>query len=258
MGDFMDKIIETAKKISINSIKSFLKKLEIDENLLNEIYNIEIVVNNVSDNSDMEFDHENFKIIISPDYLAEITNDLLLNPSDDQPIKYLAKSLIHEMLHANRTIDNLVVSEYYTSGNDLLDSINQKYNITNDEKIEDTIISQRGFEESITEVIALIIFLGRNSDDLCIDHITERIRTRSSYNDDEKVAALIVKDLGTDMLKWFMTSTHTGKYHNYFKEAYGSNYEKLVHYVNSLYYNQKPDFATKAKAEVIITENKER
>ena len=252
-----NEVIQKAKELSIYSLKTFLRKLNLDESILNDIYNIEIVVDKVNDDSDLEFDHENFKIIISPFYLDELVDELMDNPNEDQPIKQLSKNLIHEMLHANRVVDNLVVSEHYTSGNDLLDSINKKYNLTNDEKIEDTIISQRGFEESITEVISLIIFLTRNDENLDIKPVIERIRTKAVYNDDEKVAALLIDKLGIDMLKWFMVSTH-GEYSNYFKKVYGSNYEKLVHYINSLYYNGNPDFNTRIAAEEIINQNKKR
>lgn len=238
-------LINKAKAEAINSLKIFLKKLSINENLMQDIYDTDILVKKLNFTENLEFDHDNFKIYVNETYLEELTDEL----DSDQATKQLAKSIIHEMLHANRVLkdEKVVASEITKTGNDLLDNINDKF-ITND----NLLLSQRGFEESITEVIALIVFLTRNTDDLSINAVTERIRTRSVYNDDEKVAALIVDRLGVDMLKWFMLSTHTNEYHNYFKEKYGIKYETLVQYVNKLYLTNEPDFYTRAKAEEIV------
>ena len=238
-------LINKAKAEAINSLKIFLKKLSINENLMQDIYDTDILVKKLNFIENLEFDHDNFKIYVNETYLEELTDEL----DSDQATKQLAKSIIHEMLHANRVLkdEKVVASEITKTGNDLLDNINNKF-ITND----NLLLSQRGFEESITEVIALIVFLTRNTDDLSINAVTERIRTRSVYNDDEKVAALIVDRLGVDMLKWFMLSTYTNEYHNYFKEKYGTKYETLVQYVNKLYLTNEPDFYTRAKAEEIV------
>lgn len=262
-------LILESKALAINSIKKFLTKLDINPDAFEHIYNIDIKVaslinyNNLDDETVALYDPTSFTISIDKDYLDDAIIEIIKNKEDrDMYIIDTAKYIVHEMIHAIRTImiDNnyhkLYMEETQEKG---IPSVAYEYDLKyNSNEVsksaEETIEYQEGFEEALTSVISVIIIMTRNSNDLDLEPAVNRIRKKAAYDSGEKATALLVQSLGPEMLKWFMTSTYEDSYYNYFLKEYGPKYDELVKYIGSLY--NKNNSRIQNKAENIINENK--
>ncbi len=204
-------VINEAKELAINSIKLFLTKLNINPNELEEIYNIDIKVNQLA-KDEGEYDHKNNTIVLSEDYITDTIDKMEQdNENRNRYIVDVARTIAHEMMHAN--LDRIKIVKP-----NLNDSL-------------ETFMYQFGFEEAITSVLSTIIIGTRKDLKLDINPLIERIRNNDAYAKYEKVGALIFNNLGADMLKTCMTAN----YDEYLSGEYGDDYSKIVTSVGQLY-----------------------
>lgn len=231
----IDYLIQESKKIAVNSIKNFCINLNLDPDLFNHIYNIDMIVRNINKNALAQYDTQENIIIINKLEINRSIMELEKNISDENTIKLeLALTIVHEMLHANRTIfingginnntiintidndkDNIEPFDDYVS---LVSNFHMKLipqNPSNQiyEDISEMLLTQFSFEEVITELIALIIILSKNDNNLDLDKITDKLLSknlRPAY----KIITNVIKDMGSELLVWFMTSVYDD-YYNY-------------------------------------------
>lgn len=204
-------VINEAKEIAVNSIRSFLAKLDINPNELEDIYDINIKIDQLA-KDDAEYDHINNRIILNKDYIDDMIYEINLDKENrNRYIVDIARTITHEMMHAN--IDRIKASEQIK---------NQSL---------ETIMYQFGFEEAITSILATLIIGTRKNIKLDTEPLMERIRNSNAYPKYEKVGALIFNNLGIDMLKICMTTN----YDKYLSNECGQNYNEIVNSVGKLY-----------------------
>lgn len=146
----LNKLLSDVKEYSINSLKGFFEILGLDNEIFNHLYNIEITVGNVNEFDAVAeyFPNENL-IVILDNYLNNILKEM-----KDQSLSYkdlisnIAVTLVHEILHANRSMiiakgltinnledllnfeaNNMENFKIYNGYRNALNSILQKYNI---------------------------------------------------------------------------------------------------------------------------------
>lgn len=97
-------LINEAKKIAIMSLKNFFHYLDLNPDAFEHIYNIPIKTE-VLDSALAQYFPDEFLIVINTEYLDEQLNYINSNPSlKSNYILEIAVTLVHEYLHANRTI----------------------------------------------------------------------------------------------------------------------------------------------------------
>ena len=134
-------------------------------------------------------------------------------------------------------------------------SINKEVN-----KISDRLENQDGFEETLTETIAEIIIMSRNDEKLDIDKVCDKI-IKSTEFEDERVMAYLIKSLGIDMLKWFITSAYDDEYEDYFSKIYKEKYDDLLLdiadlYESTIYEEEADEFSIKDAKDIIDKHSK--
>ena len=271
-------LIQKAKELAILSFKKFVNKLGYNEEAFEHIYNINITLDNLK-LENATYDHVSNLIILDKGYVDDAFMCILLKPEEENKyIVDIGKTIVHEMIHANRMIminyDSTVYSKDYSERpniNDKPSGIEEarpvksnilkvvseydlKYNGREESlSSEKTIKSQFNLEEALTSVISVIMIMTRKSDDLDIEPAINRIKEIDAYDSAEKATALLIEKHGVELLKWFMTSTYDDVYYNYFLNKYGEDYDKLVKYIASGY--DKYDSSSQERAERIVNKH---
>ena len=136
--------------------------------------------------------------------------------------------------------------------------------------------AQNSFEEVLTETIATVIFVNRKNKEIDIDRTCLLLKDKCP--EDVSFGLMIIKDIGIDGLKWFMTSAFDEAYFNKLNNLYETKYKKedlvgdrvtlnkLIQNNNLSYdellnvynrvYNKKTDFKDEDVVEEIINKNK--
>jgi len=206
------KLVTKCRDIAVNSLKHFLDLLGIDNNLLNDIYDLDIIID-----IDDEVTSRNCAILedniiwIGKEYLDLMIDYLTKVSNPNSIIEEISGTIVHEMLHANR-------HKILLKNPNLIDEFDYALSL----------------EESIVEVISNIIISFRNSDDLDLEY-KKITMLNSNVPYDEKMGMILIDTLGLFGLKWFITSPYTKEYYNYFALKYGNNYESLVKVFDELY-----------------------
>ena len=244
----LDVLIQESKKIAVNSFKNFCINLNLDPDLFNHIYNIDISVENTYEDNLAEYDTQKNIIIINKFYISHLMKQSEKNIINENKIKLnLALTIVHEMLHANRTIfindgiNNNIIINTIENGKKNIESFDDYVSLVsnfymkqisselldkNYNNISKIIFEQYNFEETITETIAIIIILSRNDNNLDLNKITDKILNQNTYND-EKLMIKVIKDIGLKLLAWFMTSVYDDYYNYTMHEKVMNKYKKI-------------------------------
>ena len=159
----------------------------------------------------------------------------------------LASSLVHEMIHANRVI----VLDYVTKEKDLknpskppietwharsnlVSEIYHKTNKLSEEEESDRIYYQGDFEETITEALADMIMLTKNDNVFDLEETNDIIQ-KSNADMIIKIGSQILKDMGIETIKWFMTAAYENSYYDKFEHTFGDKYDDLLYDVSDIY-----------------------
>ncbi len=205
-----EKLLLKAKYTAVETLKHFFNMLNLDPNLFNHIYNIHIGTN-YNLKGVAEYDIDNFQILIDNEYL-----DLLLKDIDkdgiDEITTQLAHTIIHEMIHANRTIlidGNIDLPCYFIKNE------NAYY-----------------LEESFTEALASIIMQSRHHsfNDSC-DAVIQDKKSRI----DVIIMAKLIKQGNTNLIRWFLTSSYQDYYNDYFNDLFKEDYKEFLELSNKLF-----------------------
>lgn len=199
------KIYSEAKKLAINALNEFCKKLNVDSNILEDIYNVDVKIDYLTTKDDANyFPHGNI-IVINHKYLEKMANIVEKDKNKLYGIICnIEYTIIHEMLHAIRKKTII---------------FNEKNKINN------------GIEEILTDTIADIIVRTQHDEQLDINKVTSRIIAGEEYGESNIIGAKIVNAMGEDLFKWFMTS----QYYKLLEDRFGDDYNYLVSYSYNIY-----------------------
>ena len=236
---------------SIDCIKNYLNSLNIDESIFNHLYDIDIDIIIKDSKSFVAYylpsDNE-LKINLSYSYLNFVveTNDLY----------QLVLTLIHELLHINRSIIlknsiqcSLYIDDYYETKIEknylnkpkLVSDYSLKYtyndlNSINDEFIIiDNIIRQYGLEEALTECTSRIILYSN----LCNNYDINSIIDVVYKNTNVLLIKICLKMFkNKEFVRWFLLSCYEDEYFDYIEYLYKENYDEIVDLIDLLYYEE--------------------
>lgn len=292
-----------AKKTAQYSINSFLDKLDINPEAFNHLYEIAMTVKPLENNHEAQYD-ANYKIglttipliTINETYLDGllyyINNDMY---DKDLVINNLASVMVHELLHANRTVyiagginpynlvdgfndklkkykvrinmnsenkDKYILTspDYYHNYLDInLDNVKDYDSYFSDiikNKIEKTIENQNGLEEAIVETMANLIIRTKDIKDLNLDEEMDFFINNKTTRKEEKIAAHIIKRMGKDFLSWFMLSAYEEVYNNKIYDEFENKYERIIELTNNLYKNKSKSRKNDYKEAITLIKNR--
>lgn len=292
-----------AKKTAQYSINIFLDKLDINPEAFNHLYEIAMTIKPLEKNHEAQYD-ANYKIglttipliTINETYLDGllyyINNDIY---DKDLVINNLASVMVHELLHANRTVyiagginpynlvdgfndklkkykvrinmnsDNkdkyiLTAPDYYHNYIDInLDNVKDYDTYFSDiikNKIEKTIENQNGLEETIVETMANLIIRTKDIKDLNLDEEMDFFINNKTTRKEEKIAAHIIKRMGKDFLSWFMLSAYEEVYDNKIYDEFENKYERIIELTNNLYKNKSKSRKNDYKEAITLIKNR--
>lgn len=113
--------------------------------------------------------------------------------------------------------------------NDLEEDLNYEY-----EQKVDKLEGKDALEESLTETLAIITIMSRKQKTLDLDIVTTKIEENEECID-LKVAAKLIRALGKDTIRWFMTSAYEPYYQDKFSTIFEEQYNCLLYDFSNLY-----------------------
>ena len=250
-------LINDSKKIAIDSFKYYIDKLGLNPDAYEHLYNIKIEI----DDND-SYLPDNFEITLSFSNILDYI-DLIEEAKRDNNTRCinnikanLAVSILHEMLHANRTIfieggisisilnkqkENeikqnhiITTADYYHSKTEELFTKNEKEKNKKIEEINTIIKNQDGLEETIVEVLANIMIISYFNKDFDINTAIKKYRD-SMITDDLDLATTIIERIGPRFIKWYLTSAYEDIYHDLIEEEFKEKTPELLKNINTIY-----------------------
>ena len=252
-----EQFIKNAHKIAVESLKNFFRNLDFDEEAFNHLYNIELsVVDFLPPDEESLYIHtESLKedpldntIVLNSrilkKYVSQCNSD---KEKYNRLVLQLATSLVHEMIHANR----MIIMDYVTKERNeinpnkppieswhvranLLSEFYHNTNYLSEEEESDRIYYQGDFEETITETLADMIIETRKDDKFDLEELNTIIQN-SNADMVLKIGSQILKNMGIDTVKWFMTAAYENSYYDKFEHTFGDQYDDLLYDVSDIY-----------------------
>ena len=275
------------------ALDSFYTRLGIDPNLIKKIYR-PISFGKTDDLGEYDCYDD---LIILKDYTLQFIDDSLKNSGENlkevqqKLVKNIAKTIVHETIHASRTIiagPNVLDEQYinlanisYAIGEEIIDTnkahrINAYSAINNDSKENfirqtfhdermfnqksyeylDQIQKQKALDECVTEALAEMVinsyFTKASFDDLVAQTM------RNSKREDALMGAKIIRRMGLPGVKWFMTTRFNPKYEDLFSKTF-DDYDQVLQdaekayfrYLDNLEANTNQSFETSKKRSTI-------
>ena len=252
-----EQYIKDSHKIAVNALKNFFRNIDFNEEAFNHLYNIKTyIVEFLPPDVEAMYIHEE-RIKEDPlDNTIAINSRLLKKYIDiinknksiyNKMVLQLASSLVHEMIHANRVI----VLDYVTKEKDLknpskplietwharsnlVSEIYHKTDKLSEEEESDRIYYQGDFEETITEALADMIMETRNENVFDLEEVNDTIQ-KSNADMVLKIGSQILRDMGIETIKWFMTAAYENSYYDKFEHTFGDKYDDLLYDVSDIY-----------------------
>ena len=267
INDFLDDSFYLSKLF----FKSFVEYLGLNKELFDHLYNVDLVINN----EDFDFDEgvafylpseEEPSINLHPIYIEE-----LMESSDSDNNKYnLSMTLLHEMIHINRSIliNNVVqCSDYldtfdkekpciYLNKPRVVSDYIMDYNYEDLKHLDidliiDKALIQLPFEECLTESMARVIYYYNFNKNMNYKTLIDYLKLKSKQ-DIIKITLELFKD--KEFVKWFLLSCYEEVYFDYFKDRYKSNLEEIYKLYEYLYYETSNFHKIKSKDKAINLE----
>ncbi len=305
-------IVEKATNISILAFEKFIKNINLEPSMYDHIYNIKVSYNKMPDDKIGEYNAVTNSININSNWLDELE-------LDNKSILNVANVILHEMIHANRTIiinnglslshvsdklnneinlyeidtyklqnlfekdivikrisiDNneciiynkkqkrinileedesgtlqlkksiadikhqeyempAVVCDYYHEYDNkvvkekckTLDEYLKKF-LKEVEEINEMIKRQDSLEETMTEVIALIILINRKKDYFNLEECCNKLK-ENVVSVDEKIILSFLEKMDTEFIRWFFTAVYEEHYVNEYKNILKEEYDRFL------------------------------
>lgn len=240
-NEIKTKLVNEGKQEAIKSIKHFLELLDLNKEAFNHLYNIQIKIENIKENEFAQYNFYDNIIILDIDKIIEIAAENEYNEKTKNIIiDTIAITIIHETIHANRTImieDTININnirEGKTSTELILASDNYLGNSLNLKEISTKLHNSRNFEEILTETISIIIDFSKNDTELNLNDVCNKILNSNAVYC-IKVGANFIKNIGIDIIKWFLTSVYNDYYIDELELIFKDKYDKLISNFNNLY-----------------------
>lgn len=252
-----EQIIEDAHKVAVKSLKNFFRNMGLNEEAFNHLYEIPTFFADFLKTSDeavylhTESTQENpidNTIAINVKLLNKYINSINHKKVDyNKIVLQLASTLVHEMLHANRMIimdyviktknknnPNKPPKETWETKTNLVSEFYHNTNILSEEDESDRVYYQGSFEETITEALADMIVQTRNSNEFDLENLNNIIQ-KNNADMIIKTGSQILKDMGIDTVKWFITSAYENSYYDKFEHTFEEKYDDLLYDVDDIY-----------------------
>ncbi len=114
-----------------------------------------------------------------------------------------------------------------------LDEFQQELEYEYDEKAE-KLDNKNALEETLTESFAIMAVMSRKHKSLDLDLLTTQIESNEE-SVDLVVAARMIRALGKDTIKWFMTAAYEEYYRDELSNIFGDQYNRLLYDFSNLY-----------------------
>ena len=148
----------------------------------------------------------------------------------------IATAIIHEMIHANRTIQ---INDKENDGQfNLVSEFYHKNDNKSKEYQKQIKKEQTSFEELITDALSQILILNRKKEIIDLDK-TNQIIQENEEKIGTKIASQILTNIGLENIKWIMTSVYDDVYNDKFAKIFEEEYENLLADFNILEYSEK-------------------
>lgn len=234
----IEDILKKSQDTAIAALKNFINNIDLNTDDFNHIYNIQVQPTTAILPIDFSTYNSKQNIIkINEDILKKYIKKINEKQCAESIIEInVAKDIIHEMLHANRSITEIDPATKKET-RDLICTFYEKKPGEDEEYVETRIERQTNFEEIITGALSEFIIKSRNDETLKFEKNSEFLKTKT--NDKEIYLGLkIIESLGEDkkeVLKWFMTEAYAEERRDLFEETFKEEYDDLLYYVDEIY-----------------------
>ena len=254
-----EQIIEESHKIAVEALQNFFRNIDLNEEAFKHLYNIKTnIVEFLKPNEEAIYIHTEGLTEDPLDNTIALNSKVLkkyidiINKSKDKDTKnrivlQLASSLVHEMIHANRIIildyvtkeksrkkTNNLPRETWNVKTNLVSEFYHKTDKLSEEDESDRIYYQGDFEETITEALADMIIATRNKNEFDLEDLNNMIQS-SRADMVIKTGSQILRNMGIDTVKWFMTAAYENSYYDEFEHTFGDKYDDLLYDVSDIY-----------------------
>ena len=217
------------------TVIAYNKKTKNFEEFANQNFNI-----NSNDNENNQF-HILSQELNNQNSLHKPTNTIFTFFKEDDKVEKvaLACEYYHPYTKEGKIVPDEELEGENLSSQEFVKLLDRKTN-----EIIDRLENQTNFEEIITETLANIIIMTRNSDKIDLEELYN-ILENSNADLDTKMCIKMLKETGIDIIKWFMTAVYDEVYEDKFEEIFGDRYTDLLMDFNDLYealqYDEEPD-----------------
>ena len=226
-----ESIINEATNIAFDAMRNFLNNMSLKREEYDYLYKINISCEDIyTPLEDCMYIKSENKIIIGKKYINKLI-ELIKKGQISEKIIILdvAANIVHEMIHASRTVVELnskeakLISEYY----ELPDGLTE-------EEIDNQRYMQGNFEEIITDSLSDIIIKSRYEKEFDLKEMADYIEERSK-DEGIRIGAKILGKVGENKIREFMEEVYQQEPSNPFKEYFKENYDDLLYYVSEIY-----------------------
>ena len=210
---------------------------------LNKDGSYTIIAYNLKTKDYNEFSNQYFEAINNGDidkFLYQIGIEL-----NNGKTKHKITNVIYSFVNDNNHPEIVLGNEYYHPYSNRGRILNQNSLSSQDEyknlleektdKIFSRLVLSNGFEETITDVLAMIIIKTRNKKELDLNAITTEIFNSSDSVPNEKSMLKLIQAVGIDLIKWFLTSAYTSYYNDFLEKIFQERYDDLLFDFDDLY-----------------------
>lgn len=234
----IEDILKKSQDTAIAALKKFINNIDLNTDDFNHIYNIQVQPTTAILPIDFSTYNPKQNIIkINEDILKKYIKKINEKQCAESVIEInVAKDIIHEMLHANRSITEIDPATNKEI-RDLICAFYDRKPGEDDEYVETRIERQTNLEEIVTDALSEFIIKSRNDNVLSFEDNSEFLKKAT---DDKEVylGLKILESLGEnqkDVLKWYMTEAYTKERHDLFEETFKEDYDDLLYYVDEIY-----------------------
>ena len=127
----MSNLVSKALKVAENSLRNFFKNIDLDDSLFEHLFKIPVIIRYIEDDNAAYSNDDTACIILNKSFIQELEEVNTNEKMEKSIVNTIAFNIVHEMLHANRTVlmGNSLEKIYYEEelNNQLSDKIQELY-----------------------------------------------------------------------------------------------------------------------------------
>lgn len=257
-----EQLLKESQTVAISALKNFFTNLGFNDEAFEHLYNIELFIGPIATPKvdaiycqleTKKEDPTDNTIIVNNKMLDKYANLINTNKvKENQIILHIATIIVHEMIHANRSIIldyvekernkntqkisniNDKPKEIWKSKTNVLSEFYHKTDKLSEEYESDRIYYQGDFEEVITDTLAVIIVKTRNDKELNLEEVNNDLQN-SKADAEIKIGSKLLTNMGIDTIKWFMTAAYENNYYDQFEHTFKDRYDDLVYDISDIH-----------------------